>query len=296
MKLYGGVEVGGTKFVCIVAGGPNDIREEVRFPTTTPEETLSRTVDFFADFMQNSGEKIEAIGVASFGPVDLDLDSLTYGYITSTPKPGWANTSVASHLESLLDVPVAFDTDVNGAAVGEGKWGAARGLSNFIYLTVGTGVGGGAVVDGKPIHGLVHPEMGHILMPHDWEKDPFGGYCPFHGDCFEGMCSGPAIKARWGQAAESLAADHPAWELEAYYISVALHNFVAVLSPQRIILGGGVMQQAHLFPMIREKVKASLNSYIQSPAISQKIEEFIAAPGLGNRAGVLGALALAQDL
>jgi fructokinase len=294
VKLYGGVEAGGTKFVCIVAGGPEEILEEVRFPTTTPEETLYRTVKFFSDFVERTGEKLEAIGVASFGPVDLDPESPTYGHITSTPKPGWANTSVTGHLEKALDIPVAFDTDVNGAAVGEGKWGAARGLRNFIYLTIGTGVGGGAVVDGRPIHGLVHPEMGHILLPHDWDKDPFGGFCPFHGDCFEGMCSGPAMKERWGQAAESLPMDHPAWELEAHYISVALHNFATVLSPQRIILGGGVMQQAHLFPMIREKVKTSLNGYIQSPAILREIDQFIVPPGLGNRAGVLGALALAQ--
>lgn len=295
MSLYGGVEAGGTKFVCIVAGGPGDIREEVRFPTTTPEETLSRTIKFFSNYMKNYDEKIDSIGVACFGPVDLDESSPTYGYITSTPKPGWANTDVVSCLEKALNLPVVFDTDVNGAAVGEGKWGAAQGLSNFVYLTIGTGVGGGAVVDGKPIHGLVHPEMGHILMAHDFDKDPYEGHCPFHKDCFEGMCSGPAIQARWGEPAQNLDVDHPAWELEAHYISVALHSFVTVLSPQRIILGGGVMQQEHLFPMIREKVKESLNVYVQSPAILEHIDEYIVPPGLGNRAGVLGALALAQE-
>jgi fructokinase len=296
MGLYGGVEAGGTKFVCIVAGGPGDIREEVRFPTTTPEETLSRTINFFLKYMENYNEKIDAIGVACFGPVDLDRSSPTYGYITSTPKPGWANTDVVSRLEKALNVPVAFDTDVNGAAVGEGKWGAAQGLSNFIYLTIGTGVGGGAVVEGKPLHGLVHPEMGHIMMTQDKEKDPFEGYCPFHGTCFEGMCSGPAMKARWGQPAETLGVDHPAWELEADYIAEALHSYVVVLSPQRIILGGGVMQQEHMFPMIRAKLKASLNEYIQSPAILGDIDSYIVPPGLGNRAGVLGALALAQGM
>ncbi len=296
MSLYGGVEAGGTKFVCIVAGGPGDIREEVRFPTTTPEETLSRTIKFFSNYEKNNDEKIDAIGVACFGPIDLDKESSTYGYITSTPKPGWANTDVVSRLEKALHLPVAFDTDVNGAAVGEGKWGAAQGLKNFIYLTIGTGVGGGAIVDGKPVHGLVHPEMGHIMMARDVEKDSFEGYCPFHGTCFEGMCSGPAMKARWGQPAETLAADHPAWDLEAAYIAAALHTFVTVLSPQRIILGGGVMSQEHLFPMIREKVKASLNGYVQSPAILEKIDGYIVPPGLGNRAGVLGALALAQGM
>ena len=296
MSLFGGVEAGGTKFVCIVAGGPGDIREEVRFPTTTPEETLSRTIRFFSNYMKNNDERIDAIGVACFGPVDLDKKSPTYGYITSTPKPGWANTDVVSRLENALKVAVAFDTDVNGAAVGEGKWGAAQGLDNFIYLTIGTGIGGGAVVAGKPLHGLVHPEMGHILMAQNVEKDPFEGYCPFHGTCFEGMCSGPAMKARWGQPAETLGVDHPAWALEAEYIAEALHTFVTVLSPQRIILGGGVMQQQHLFPMVRSRVKDSLNGYVQSPAILENIDTYIVPPGLGNRAGVLGALALAQEM
>lgn len=295
MGLYGGVEAGGTKFVCIVAGGPDDIRAEVRFPTTTPEETLGRTIKFFADYIEDNDEKLDAIGVACFGPIDLDQDSSTYGYITSTPKPGWENTDVVSHLEKSLAVPVAFDTDVNGAAVGEGKWGAAKGLENFVYFTIGTGVGGGAVINGKPLHGLVHPEMGHIKMALK-KDDGFEGFCPFHGTCFEGMCSGPAMKARWGQPAETLGIDHPAWELEATYIAQAMHTIIAALSPQRIILGGGVMQQEQLFPMIREKVKASLNGYVQSPAILETIDAYIVPPGLGNRAGVLGALALAQGM
>lgn len=296
MNVYGGVEAGGTKFVCIIANGPNEIIDEVRFPTTTPDETLSRTTAFFLDYAKNTGNSLAAIGVACFGPLDLDRESSTYGFITSTPKAGWANTSVVHHLENALRVPVVIDTDVNGAAVGEGKWGAARGLQNFIYITIGTGVGGGAVVNGKPLHGLVHPEMGHFLLPHDRDRDPFGGNCPFHGDCFEGMCSGSAMKERWGQPAETLPTDHPAWELEAMYISMALHGLVTILSPQRIILGGGVMQQEQLFPIIREKVKTSLNGYVQSPAILQNIGSFIVPPGLGNRAGVLGALALAQGM
>ena len=296
MNVYGGVEAGGTKFVCIVANGPDEIIDEVRFPTTTPDETLSRTTSFFSDHVKNTGNSLAAIGVACFGPLDLDRESPAYGFITSTPKVGWADTPVLHHLENALCVPVVIDTDVNGAAMGEGKWGAARGLRNYIYITIGTGVGGGAVVNGKPLHGLVHPEMGHFLLPHDWDEDSFGGNCPFHGDCFEGMCSGPAMKERWGQPAETLPIDHPAWELEAMYIALALHGLVTILSPQRIILGGGVMQQEHLFPIIREKVKTSLNGYVQSPAILQNIESFIVPPGLGNRAGVLGALALAQGL
>lgn len=296
MNVYGGVEAGGTKFVCIVASGPDEILEEVRFPTTTPEETLARTIDFFSDYVKQTNNNLAAIGVACFGPLDLDPDSPVYGHITSTPKAGWANTSVAGRLEIALKTPVMIDTDVNGAAAGEGKWGAARGLQNFIYLTIGTGIGGGAIVGGRPLRGLVHPEMGHLLLPHDWEKDPFGGYCPYHGDCFEGMCSGPAMKERWGQPAETLPMTHPAWELEAEYISLALHGLITILSPQRIILGGGVMQQKQLFPIIREKVRTSLNGYVQSPAILREIDSFIVPPGLGNRAGVLGALALAQEI
>jgi fructokinase len=225
--------------------------------------------------------------------VDLVKGSPTYGYITSTPKPGWRNADVARALSQALGVPAGFDTDVNGAALGEAHWGAGQGMDPFVYFTIGTGIGGGAVVNRQPLHGLVHPEMGHMRLPHDWQADPFPGICPFHGDCFEGMASGPALKARWGQPAETLPPDHPAWDLEANYIALAMANIICVLSPQRIVLGGGVMQQPFLFPLVRRKTVDYLNAYVQAPQILEKIDRYIVPPGLDTRSGVLGAVALA---
>lgn len=295
MPLYGGIEAGGTKFVCAIGTGPQDIRAEVRFPTTMPQETLQRAVDFFQAQEALLGEPLAAVGIASFGPVDLIPGSPTYGFITSTPKPGWRNVDVVGPIRRALGVPVSFDTDVNGAALAEGLWGAARGLDTFIYLTIGTGIGGGGMVGGTLIHGLLHPEMGHLRIPHDRERDPFEGCCPYHGDCLEGLASGPALEARWGVRAERLPPDHPAWDLEAEYLALALHNLVCALSPQRVILGGGVMRQEHLFPRIRARLRDLLNGYIPVPAIlTQEIEAYVVPPGLGDRAGVLGALALAM--
>jgi fructokinase len=290
--LYGGVEAGGTKFVCAVGGGPDDLRAEMRFPTTTPAETLQRTSEFFERAARS--ERIAAIGIAAFGPLDPNPNSPTFGYITSTPKPGWANTDVVGPLRRALKTPVGFDTDVNGAALGEWRWGAARGLDTFIYLTIGTGIGGGGMVNGQLMHGLLHPEMGHSRVPHDLGRDPFPGSCPFHGDCLEGLASGPALEKRWGQRAETLPPDHPAWALEAHYLALALTNYVCILSPQRILLGGGVMAQDHLFPLVRAETRNLLNGYLSSPAILEKIDAYIVPPALGSRAGVLGALALAQ--
>ncbi len=293
MGYFGGVEAGGTKFVCIVTDENAKILAETRFPTTQPEETLRRTAEFFRHWMSEQRLALEAIGVASFGPVDLTSGSPTYGYITSTPKPGWRNTPVVSMIEKALGVPVFFDTDVNGAALGEGRWGAAKDLSDFVYLTIGTGIGGGVVCSGKPLHGLVHPEIGHIFVPHDRIGDPFEGCCPYHGDCFEGLASGPALNRRWGVPAEKLPVDHPAWELEARYISLALTSIICTLSPQRIILGGGVMGQGQLFPMIRTRVVDLLHGYVQSRSLLEETDRYILAPGLGNQAGSLGAVALA---
>ncbi len=286
---YGAVEAGGTKFVCAVGTGPDDVRALTRFPTTTPEETLARTLDFF----RSQPEPPVALGVGSFGPLDPDPSSPTYGYITRTPKPGWSHTDVAGTLGRALGVPVAFDTDVNAAAVGEHRWGAARGLDTFIYLTVGTGIGGGGLVGGRRLHGLVHPEMGHVLVPRA-PGDDFAGHCPFHGACLEGMAAGPALQARWGRPGADLSADHPAWDLEAHYLAHGLVNFILTLSPQRIILGGGVMQQPHLLPRVRRRVGALLNGYVAHPALDD-LDTYIVAPGLGDRAGVLGALALAFE-
>jgi fructokinase len=293
MALWGGIEAGGTKFVCAVATGPDDIQAESRFPTTTPAETIGRAVAFFR---QNQGSRgLAAIGIASFGPVDPNPNSPTFGHITTTPKPGWAHTDLAGAIREGLSVPVGFDTDVNGAALAEYRWGAAEGLDTFVYLTIGTGIGGGCVANGKLVHGLIHPEMGHIRVPHDRDRDPFPGICPFHGDCLEGLAAGPAIEARWGRRAETLPADHPAWSLEANYLALGLVNIICCLFPQRIILGGGVMEQAHLFPLVHSRVQELLNGYLKSPLILDRIDEYIVRPGLGNRAGVLGAIALAQQ-
>ncbi|HXV43737.1 MAG TPA: ROK family protein [Anaerolineae bacterium] len=292
MQLFGGIEAGGTKFVCAVGTGPDDVRAETRFPTTTPQETIGQAIAFFTE--QARKEPLAAIGIASFGPVDPNPAAPTFGYITTTPKPGWANTDLAGQIGRALGVPVGFDTDVNGAALGEQRWGAAQGLDTFIYLTIGTGLGGGGLVNGRLMHGLIHPEMGHVRLPHDWAADPFAGACPYHGDCLEGMAAGPAMEKRWGQRAETLPADHPAWALEAHYLALGLVNFICTLSPQRIIMGGGVMAQPQLFPLIRRKTQELLNGYVQSPEILTRIDQYIVPPGLGNRAGVLGAIALAE--
>ncbi len=294
-SLFAGIEAGGTKFVCAVGTGPDDIRAEVRFPTTSPAETLAHVVDFLHQAQAEHGP-IAAIGVAAFGPLDPNPASPTYGFITSTPKPGWGNTDVVGALRRHFDLPIAFDTDVNGAALGEWRWGAAQGLDTFLYLTVGTGIGGGGMVRGHLLHGLIHPEMGHIRMARDPQRDSFAGVCPFHGDCLEGLASGPAIEQRWGQKADTLPPDHPAWELEAEYLAQALHTFICTLSPQRVILGGGVMSQTHLFPRIRARVQASLNGYVRSPSVLEHIEDYVVPPALGHRAGVLGAMALAETL
>lgn len=292
--LYGAIEGGGTKFVCAIGTGPNDIRAEARFPTTTPEETMGQALDFFKQQEENFGE-LTAIGFACFGPLDPNPASPTYGHILPTPKPGWSHADVVCMVSSAFDIPIAFDTDVNGAALGEWRWGKAQGLKTFIYLTVGTGVGGGAYVEGNLLHGLIHPEMGHITVKHDMGKDPFEGICPFHGDCLEGLASGVAIEKRWGQRGGTLPQDHPAWDLEADYIAQALANYSLTLSPQRIIVGGGVGSLPHLMPKVQTKTRDYLNGYIQSPVILENIESYIVSPGLGNRSGILGAIALAEQ-
>jgi fructokinase len=282
MYLYGGVEAGGTKFVCATGNGPHDLERFV-FPTTTPAETIARAVKFLRD-----RGPIRALGIAAFGPVDLHPGSDTYGYITSTPKPGWAHTDIAGMLGRALGVPVAIDTDVNAAALAETRWRGARGLEDVVYITVGTGIGGGALVGGRLVRGLVHPEMGHMRIPHDRAADPFPGICPFHGDCFEGLACGPAVEQRWGARARELPPDHPAWPLEAHYLALGIANIICTISPRRIILGGGIMEQPHLLPMVRDEVGAVINKYVAIPEI--------AAPQLGKDAGVLGAIALAMSL
>ena len=236
---------------------------------------------------------LAAIGIGSFGPLDLRTGSPTYGYITTTPKPGWRNADVVGPIREKLKLPVVFDTDVNAAALGEHRWGAGRGLDSLVYITVGTGIGGGAVIDGRPVHGASHPEMGHVLVPRDRAADPFDGICPYHGDCLEGLASGPAMAARWGMPAESLPEDHQAWRLEAEYLASAIANIMVTLSPERIVLGGGVMKQRHLFPMIRGRVVEILHGYGVPEEIVNAIDDYIVPPALGEDSGIAGAFALA---
>jgi fructokinase len=227
--------------------------------------------------------------------VDLDPDSATWGYVTTTPKPGWQHTPVATVLKERLRVPVAFETDVNAAAVGEHRWGAGAEVESLCYLTVGTGVGAGLVIGDRPVHGLVHPEVGHLRIPHDRERDPFAGSCPVHGDCWEGLAAGGAIEQRWGTAPEELPADHRAWLLEAEYLALGILSIVLVASPHRVIAGGGVMEQPDLLPMVRSRLRELLAGYLDTPLLGDEIDTYLVAPALGDRAGVLGAIALAAD-
>ena len=283
--MFGGVEAGGTKFVCAVGTGPGDVRDAA-LPTTTPAETLARVVDFLRPHRPG------AVGIASFGPLDLDPTSPTFGFITDTPKQGWSRVDMVGPLRRALGVSVAIDTDVNAAALAEWRWGAGVGADPVVYVTVGSGIGGGALVDGRPLHGLVHPEMGHMRIPRV-PGDDFAGSCPFHGDCLEGLASAPALRARRGLPPEALAVDDPVWALEARYLGLGLANIVTVLSPRRIVLGGGVLKHPTLLARVRVEVQAALAGYVRAAAVTERIEELIVAPALGERAGVLGALALA---
>ena len=274
--------------MCAVGSGPDDVRAETSFPTTSAVDTLTRAVEFL------HAHAVSAVGIASFGPLDLDANSPTAGFITDTPKPGWSRVDIAGAFRRALAVPIAIDTDVNAAALGECRWGAGAGRDPVVYVTVGTGIGGGVVVGGRPLHGLVHPEMGHMRIPRD-SADSFTGVCPFHGDCLEGLASGPAIRARRGLPGEALSVDDPVWALEARYLALGLVNVVTVLSPQRIVVGGGVMRQPGLLGRVRAEVQRLLAGYVRAPAVVDAIEDYVVAPALGERAGVLGALALAQE-
>lgn len=286
--FVGAVEAGGTKMVCAYGNDPEHLTE-IRFPTTSPAEVIPQVIDFF----RRAPQRVEAIGFGSFGPIEPDPVSPDYGFITSTPKPGWAQTNVVGPLKTAFGVPVAFDTDVNAAALGEQVWGAAQGLNDFVYLTIGTGIGAGIVSGGNLVHGLMHPEGGHILIPIQAD-DPFRGNCCFHGACFEGLASGSALVKRWGKRGDELPPDHPAWEMEAQYIASALVNYICILSPKRIILGGGLMERSPIFPLIRQKTLALLNGYIHPLAMRPNLDDYIVPPQLGNKAGILGAMALAQ--
>ena len=295
MKLFGGIESGGTKFVCSVGRNPDHIISKICFPTTNPTETIQKTIEFFAPYSMRN--ELASVGIASFGPVDLNPDSETYGFITTTPKPGWQQVDLYGEIQKALKVPIAFDTDVNAAAFGEKYWiPENQPLDPLIYITVGTGIGVGVIINGSPLHGLIHAEAGHIAIPHDWKKDPFPGVCPFHGDCLEGLASGISMNKRWGQRPETLSNSHPAWDLEAEYIALALVNLIYAYSPQKIILGGGVSQHPGFHQSVRHKVIKINNGYVNSIFISEKIDDYIFPPALGNRSGVLGAIAMAINL
>jgi fructokinase len=283
MSTFGGIETGGSKWMCAVGTGPDDLPSTESFPTTTPEETIGRAIAFF-----EAAGPVDAIGIGSFGPVDLDPASPTWGYITSTPKPGWVNTNVARAIGERLSVPVGFDTDVNAAALGEHRWGAAQDVDTFCYITVGTGIGGGVMAGGKLVHGLIHPEFGHLRIPHDIEGDPFPGSCPYHGDCWEGLASGTAVEARWGAPAAEIR-DPAAWALEARYLALGLVAVISILSPQRIIIGGGVSHVPNILPQVQEEIVALMDGYLERTAL-------VTLPALGSHAGVLGAIALAESV
>jgi fructokinase len=295
-RYFGGIEGGGTKFRLIVANSPHDVLAEEQFITTSPTETLKKCVKFFRFIDQLNDCQIEAVGVGSFGPLDLDPNSPRYGFLTRTPKPAWSNTNILGFLQDRFDCPIFLDTDVNCAALGEHAWGAAQGLNDFVYITVGTGIGGGVFCNGRPLHGLVHSELGHMLIPHDKVHDPFAGICPFHGDCLEGLASGLAISKRWGQSAGSLPQNHPAWDLEAGYLGLAITNIILTLSPYRVVLGGGVMNQNSMLVKIRAHVNTNLKGYVQPLRSKTSINSLIVLPGLGEKAGVLGAVSLARNL
>ena len=287
--LYACIEAGGTKFVAGLVASPDDVRETARFPTTTPAATLAAVTRWMADAITRHGP-VRAAGIASFGPLALDRGTPDWGHITATPKPGWAGTDLAGAIASALAVPVGFDTDVNGAALAEARWGAGIGQRIAVYATIGTGIGGGAVVAGQPLYGLSHPEMGHIRVSRHPGDTDFAGTCPFHGDCLEGLASGPAIIMRWGMSLSELSADHPGQDIIAYYIAQLAINLQAMMEPGRIILGGGVMAT----PGLLERVQRAA-AWLGAGYFKGDVARVIVAPGLGARAGLLGALALAMD-
>ncbi len=293
--LIAAIEAGGTKFNCAVGRGPEELLETARIPTTSPKETLEAVARFFSGAKARHGV-FAAIGAGCFGPVDLREDSPTYGHITSTPKPGWQNTDIVGFLKNRFKVPVAFDTDVNGAVLGEYLWGAGQGKDPLVYVTIGTGVGGGVLAHGKLLHGLLHPEIGHVHVPPPRRSKAVArrGQCPFHAHCVEGYVSGPAIAKRWGVLAEKLPPDSPAWEEVAEVLAHLCVNLTLTLSPRRIILGGGVMDQEQVLPLVHGQFTHLLNGYLRAPETGPRVADYIVRPALGAKAGLLGALALGR--
>lgn len=287
--ILGAIEAGGTKIICGIGDENGHLIEKVHFPTLAPEETIPEIINYFKD------KDIVALGIGTFGPVDVNINSKTYGYILDSPKVGWSMYPLLDELKKYIHVPMMIDTDVNGAALGESLWGIAKDKPSCIYITIGTGVGAGYCSDKKLLHGLLHPEMGHIMLKQH-KDDDFAGICRFHGNCLEGLASGPAIEKRFNTKAINLEETHLAWEIEAYYIAQALMNYTLILSPHQIILGGGVMKQQQLFPLIRKNFKELMNGYINKPELMEHIDDYIVYPGLGDHSGTYGSLALATLL
>ncbi|KLV22686.1 fructokinase [Niallia circulans] len=289
MSLYGAIEAGGTKFVCAVGDAKGNIQERISIPTTTPEETMPEVIAFFKKF------SVDAIGIGSFGPIDVDKNNATYGNITTTPKLAWKDFPLLKTIEDEFSVPTGFNTDVNVAALGEAKLGAAKGVDNCLYITIGTGIGAGAYINGELLQGLTHPEMGHILVRRH-PKDSYKGRCPYHADCLEGLAAGPAIEERWGEKAFHLSDKEEVWEMEGYYIAQALMQYILILSPKKIILGGGVMNQEHVLTYVYRYLGELLNGYVSYPEVQDKMNEYIVRPGLGDNAGITGGLLLAEKV
>lgn len=281
---YGGIEAGGTKFICAVSDERLEIIAKKSIETTNPKDTLKKVFDFFEPY------KLAALGIGSFGPIEINKNSELYGSLTSTPKKGWENFKLLPAIKKEIDVPIHLTTDVNAAAYGEWKHGSAKGLESCIYLTIGTGIGAGAIVNGEILSGFGHPEMGHIGI-NKHEKDKFNGNCPYHSDCFEGMASGPAIEKRYGEKGYELADKKEVWQIEADYIAQALINYSLILRPERIILGGGVMKQKQLFPLVKNRFRELMNDYLSVP----DLDTYIVPPILEDNAGIVGCLQLAME-
>ena len=286
--ILGALEAGGTKMVCAIGNEQGEISERISIPTVSPEETMPQMIAFFRE------HHIEALGVGCFGPINPVKGTATYGYITSTPKLAWQEYNIVGAFEEALGCPVGFDTDVNASMLGEATFGIAKGLDSCIYVTIGTGVGVGVYINGGLLHGMMHPEAGHIFMDRRPDDPLEQGVCPYHANCLEGLASGPAIERRWGRKAQELADCDAVWELESYYIAQAVCDYIMVLSPERIILGGGVMHQPQLLPLVRRETARLLGGYLPGRGLAD-LDTYIVAPGLGDDQGILGCVQLAAD-
>ena len=292
LGLYGAIESGGHKFVCLIAKDKDTILEEKVFLTKKPKETIFELINFFRQF-----ENLQSLGIASFGPIDLNKKSSNYGVLTTTPKTLWQGIDLRKEINLSLGIPVYIDTDVNSAALAEYLWGSAIDVRNLVYITVGTGIGAGIICNDKLIKGFSHTEFGHIRIPHDYKEDPFPGICIYHRNCLEGLASAPAINKRCGLKEDQVAPlDHKVWYLIAKYLSMAVNDLIFTVAPEKIILGGGVMKNNKLIQLIRQNVSDLLNSYVEYDPIKFDIENYIVSPKLGDKSGVLGALAIAMGL